>query len=174
MNDVDTVRKFKEKEFQKLIEQNKFEGDEDGNIILEPQRYNIMGSDYFMSEMLEMMSDIMGTGATGIARRTGKTYGDDLKESLNFDEKGPEDFGRFLGLLKRLGYSDPQVEEDRIIFPSSPTAEEHLDSEHEQKKTCYFLSGILDSGAELLDSEENFTEIKCKAEGAENCVFESD
>lgn len=174
MNDVESIRKFKEEEFQNLVEQNKFEGDEEGNIELGPQRYNIMGADYFMAEMLEMMSDVMGTGATGIARRTGKSYGDDLKESLGFNEKGPEDFGRFLGLLKRLGYSDPQIEEGRIIFPSSPTAEEHIDSEHEEKKTCYFLSGILDSGAELLETEENFTEVKCKADGAEHCVFESD
>lgn len=174
MNNIGTIQEFKEKEFHKLVEENKFEGDEEGNIELGPQRYNIMGADYFMAEMLEMMSEVMGTGATGIARRTGKSYGDDLKESLNFEEKGPEDFGRFLGLLKRLGYSDPQIEEDRIVFPSSPTAEEHIDSEHEEKKTCYFLSGILDSGAELLDSEENFTEVKCKAEGAENCVFKSD
>lgn len=173
MNNIDTIREYKEKEFKKLRRENKFQGDEDGNIVLGPQRYNIMGADYFMAEMLEMMSDVMGTGATGIARRTGKSYGNDLKESLDFEEKGPEDFGRFLGLLKRLGYSDPQVEEDSIVIPSSPTAEQHIESDHDEKKTCYFLAGILASGAELLDSEEDFTEEKCKANGDDECVFKS-
>lgn len=173
MNDIDTIEEYKNKEFRKLKGENDFEGDEDGNIVLEPQRYNIMGADYFMSEMLEMLSDVMGTGATGIIRRTGESYGDDLKESLEFEEKGPEDFGRFLGLLKRLGYSDPEAEEDKIIIPSSPTAEEHLKTNHEDQKTCYFLAGILTSGAELLDEDINFTEVKCRADGEDKCVFEA-
>lgn len=172
MNNVDTIEEYKNKEFEKLLEENNFEGDEDGNIILEPQRYNIMGSDYFMSEMLEMLSGVMGTGATGIIRRTGISYGEDLKESLDFVHQGPEDFGRFLGLLKRLGYSDPKVEEDKIVIPSSPTAEEHLKTDHEEQKTCYFLAGILTSGGELLEEDVDFTEVKCRANGDEKCVFE--
>lgn len=172
MNDIDTIEEHKDKEFRKLKDENDFAGDEDGNIVLEPQRYNIMGSDYFMSEMLEMLSEVMGTGATGIIRNTGVSYGEDLKESLKFDQKGPKDFGRFLGLLKRLGYSDPKVKEDRIIIPSSPTAEEHLKTDHEEKKTCYFLAGILTSGGDLLEEEVSFTEVKCIANGDEKCVFE--
>lgn len=30
MNNIEKIRKFKEEEFQKLVEENKFEGDEEG------------------------------------------------------------------------------------------------------------------------------------------------
>ncbi|MFQ3308468.1 MAG: putative hydrocarbon binding protein [Candidatus Nanohaloarchaea archaeon] len=174
MNDLDKIREYRDKEFDKLKSQNNFEGDEDGEIRLEPQRYNIMGADYFMSEMLEMLSGVMGTGATGIIRSTGESYGDDLKESLEFKSKGSEDFGRFLGLLKRLGYSEPQINEGSIVVPSSPTAVEHRKTEYDEQKTCYFLAGILTSGAELLDQDITFSEIECRANGDEKCVFEQD
>jgi hypothetical protein len=43
-------------------------------------------------------------------------------------------FGNFLALLQFLGYSKINVEEDKIIVESSPTAEEHLKADYEEKR----------------------------------------
>jgi predicted hydrocarbon binding protein len=169
--DAEKVEKHKRKQFNHLRENADFSGDENGDIELEPQRYNIMGSDYFMCEMLEMLQDIYGQGAGGIIRESGLSYGEDLKESLEFEENSDQDLGKFLGFLKFLGYSDLRVDGEKIVVASSPTAEEHRKTDHKPKKTCYFLEGVLTSAIRLTEEEVQFRETECKAEGAEKCVF---
>lgn len=173
MNPED-VNEARENYFWRVRVSEKFEGDEDGKIEFEGKRFNLMGADYFMSEIIESLSELYAGAAGGIIRETGEEYGKELLEVIDDAEKaeGDEKFGRFIGFLQFLGYSEITVEKDSIRVESSPTAEEHLKEDHEDKKVCFFLSGILSGGyQEVYSSEANFTEEKCKADGNEECVF---
>lgn len=168
------VNEAKEKYFWRIRVSEKFEGDEDGKIEFEGKRYNLMGADYFMSEIIESLSKLYAGAAGGIIRETGEEYGRELLEVIDEAEggSGDEKFGRFLGFLQFLGYSEITAEDKQIAVNSSPTAEEHLNADHEDKKVCFFLSGILSGGyQEVYSSKANFPEEKCKAEGDEECVF---
>lgn len=166
------VNNFKENHFWRIRVSEKFEGDEDGDIQYGGKRFNIMGADYFMSDIIESLSELYAGAAGGIIRETGQEYGKELLEVID-DNEQDEMFGNYLALLQFLGYSNIQVEEDKIIVESSPTAEEHLKADYEEKRACYFLTGML-SGAyqKIYSSEQQFTETRCKAAGDDRCVFE--
>lgn len=166
------INTVKDRRFEVLRKEQDFHGDEDGEIILGPQRFNIMGSEYFMAEMLASLSEIYGEGAGGIIRKTGITYGDDLLEVLDTDQEPQQIIGDLFGLLKFLGYSDIHLDGDTIIVPSSPTAVAYRKHHDEQRKTCYFLSGILKAAIGLLDEEGRVEETACIADGDDQCRFE--
>lgn len=166
------VNNFKENHFWRMRVSEKFEGDEKGDIRYGGKRFNIMGGDYFMSDIIESLSQLYAGAAGGIIRETGQEYGKELLEVIDENEED-EMFGNFLALLQFLGYSKINIDEDRIIVESSPTAEEHLKADYEEKKACYFLGGILSGAYQRIYSEErHFTETSCKAAGDDKCVFE--
>ncbi|MFB6204603.1 MAG: V4R domain-containing protein [Candidatus Nanohaloarchaea archaeon] len=166
------VEQEKQSAFTELRENEDLTGDFDGNVEVMDHRFNIMGSDYFMAEILEMLAEVYGEGAGGILNNTGRGYAEDLVDLLQVSQDPQQAFGQYLGLLKFLGYSDIMVEEDGLIVPSSPTAESHLQEDHEEKKTCYFLTGMFAGGLEyLFDEEVVVHEEKCKAAGDPECVF---
>jgi predicted hydrocarbon binding protein len=170
--DPDTIKEAREDEFKRLTKNENMEGDLEGRVELAGERFNIMGSDYFMAEIYESLSDLYGSGAGGILFNTGIEYGNDLLKLIKNAESPQEHFGRFLGLLKFLGYSTPRIEDGRLVVPSSPTAESHLQTDHEKTKVCYFLAGILTGAAqETLDDAINIRENYCKAEGDTKCIF---
>lgn len=162
----------KERRFEALQQEQDFHGDENGDIILGPQRFNIMGAEYFMGEILSTLSDIYGQGAGGILRKTGNTYGHDLLEVLDTDQKPQQVIGDLFGLLAFLGYSDITVEDETtIIVSSSPTAVAYTRTNEEQRKTCYFLSGILEGAVQLIDEDYAIEETHCRADGDDHCRF---
>ncbi|MDY6771095.1 MAG: V4R domain-containing protein [Candidatus Nanohaloarchaea archaeon] len=169
--EAETIEQYKDETFRNLKKNESMHGDENGNVTLKDSRFNIMGADYFMSDILHMLSQTYGSGAGGILRETGEDYGQDLLDIMNAGENFNEAFGTLLGLLKFLGYSDPQINDDKIVFPSSPTAVEHLKKDYEQKRTCYFLTGVLSGAAKQLDEGIRFIEEECRANGDENCTF---
>lgn len=168
------VNEAKENYFWRIRVSEKFEGDEDGKIEFEGKRYSLMGADYFMSEIIESLSELYAGAAGGIIRETGEEYGRELLEVIDEAEGGSENekFGRFLGFLQFLGYSEITMEEGQIRVSSSPTAEEHVKTDHEDKKVCFFLSGML-SGAykEVYSNKSHFPEEECRANGDEQCLF---
>lgn len=170
--DPDTIKKAREDEFKHLKKTENMEGDSEGRVELAGERFNIMGADYFMAEIYESLSDLYGSGAGGILFNTGIEYGKDLLELVRDGDTPEESFGRFLGLLQFLGYSAPRIEDGRLVVPSSPTAESHLQTDNEKTKVCYFLAGILTGAAqETLDDGLSIRENYCKAEGDTKCIF---
>ncbi|MFB6114788.1 MAG: V4R domain-containing protein, partial [Candidatus Nanohalobium sp.] len=165
------VNNQKEDFFWRVRVSQNFEGDEDGRIEYRGKRFNVMGSDYFMSGIIESLSEIYAGASGGIIRETGIGYGKELLELIDEGE-GDERFGNFLGFLQFLGYSEITVKEESIEVESSPTAEEHLKEDYEQKKTCYFLAGILTGAVQsIYNLDVNYVEEKCKADGDNECVF---
>lgn len=162
----------RENYFWRIRVDKKLVGNEKGNIKIGQKRFNGMGAEYFMSEIIESLSDLYAGAAGGIIRETGVEYGRELLEVVD-EGRGDKRFGNFLGFLQFLGYSTIEVEDNRITVSSSPTAEQHFKSDHDGKKVCFFLTGIL-TGAhrDVYDSDESFVETQCKAEGAEKCVFQ--
>lgn len=169
MLDVTRVEQAKDTEFAARQEQDHVQGDENGNILIEDERFNIMGADYFMADTLHELHDIYGDGAGGILRNTGERYGKNLLTFVQ-DPDPQTQFGRFLGLLAFMGYSDPEVHEDHIIFPSSPTAVEYAKNDYEPLTACYVLSGMLSAAAESI-TDHQFVEEKCIANGDDHCCF---
>lgn len=173
MNPED-VNEACENYFWRVRVSENFEGDEKGKIEFEGKRFNLMGADYFMSGIIESLSELYAGAAGGIIRETGEEYGKEILEIVDDAEQaeGDERFGNFLGILQFLGYSQITAEKDRIRVKSSPTAEEHSEADYEEKKVCFFLAGILSGGyQEVYSSEANFSEEKCKADGDDECVF---
>lgn len=166
------VNEARENFFWRIRISEKFEGDEDGKIRYAGKRFNLMGADYFMSEIIENLSELYAGAAGGIIRETGQEYGRELLETVEEGERD-ERFGNFLGFLQFLGYSEMTAEEGQIRVFSSPTAEEHLKTDHDDKKVCFFLSGIL-AGAyrDIYGEKVKFVEEECKAAGADECVFQ--
>ncbi|MDY6778121.1 MAG: hypothetical protein SVU32_05610, partial [Candidatus Nanohaloarchaea archaeon] len=126
--DTTVIEEHRDQTFRRLRSEEDLGGDEQGRVSLMGERFNIMGADYFMASILEMLSELYGQGAGGILRETGESYGDDLLALCEHDGEGDafsQCFGQFLGALAFLGYSKPEVEEDGVRFPSSPTAEEY-------------------------------------------------
>jgi len=169
--DPETVRQHKDQTFNQLQHNETMRGDEDGELTLKGERFNIMGADYFMADILDLLAETYGSGAGGILRETGEEYGNDLLDILDTSEDLDEALGDILGLLRFLGYSDPKVKTDSIGFPSSPTAVEHLKKEYDKRRTCYFLSGILTGAAQQTDTPVRFVEEQCRADGDESCIF---
>ncbi|MFB6208165.1 MAG: V4R domain-containing protein [Candidatus Nanohaloarchaea archaeon] len=170
--ETDIIEQEKQKTFTELRDNEDLSGDENGRVDVLDHRFNIMGADYFMAEILEMLAEVYGEGAGGILNNTGRGYAEDLVDLLQVSQDSQQAFGQYLGMLKFLGYSDIHVEEDGIIVPSSPTAESHLEQDHEEKKTCYFLTGMFAGGLEyLFDEEVLVQEESCKAAGDSECVF---
>lgn len=151
----------------------KLEGDENGDINYSGKRFNLMGVDYFMAEIIESLSELYAGAAGGIIRETGHDYGRELLEAVGGAEEPDERFGNFLAFLQFLGYSEITAGDQKLLVSSSPTAEEHLKTDHDRKKVCFFLSGIF-TGAykDIYGEEVEVVEGKCKAEGAERCIFE--
>lgn len=171
MLDTDTVAAARDATFDDLKDE-RLEGDENGRAELLGERFNIMGADYFMSDIYSVLLDDFGEEAGGILQSTGIGYGEDLKNLVDSDEDWNTVFGRVLGLLGYLGYSTPDVEEDRVIFPSSPTAEEWNKAGNGDRKVCHFLTGILTGAASSAqDGIVQFEEERCLADGDEACVF---
>lgn len=155
------------KAFRRFKQTTEYGADESGRVEIAGKRFNIMGSEYFMSDILETLSEIYGAGAGGILRSTGEGYGEDLVEMLD-----SPDFVEVLGFLASLGYSIPRIEEEAVVFPESPTAVAHSKTDHEEKNVCYFLSGILTSAASKISGEDiEFHEETCRAGEGEECVF---
>jgi len=170
--DPEKVNNLKENHFWEMRVSEKFEGDEDGKIMYNGKRFNIMGADYFMSDIMESLSELYSGAAGGIVRETGQEYGKELLEVIE-DKEEDKMFANFLAFLQFLGYSDITVEEEHITVKSSPTAEEHLKADYEQKKVCYFLTGILTGAYQrIYSSDAQYTETSCKAAGDEKCVFQ--
>jgi predicted hydrocarbon binding protein len=157
--------------FWRIRVSEKLEGDDDGKIRYGGKRFNLMGADYFMSEIIEDLSDLYAGAAGGIIRETGQEYGRELLETVD-EGQGDERFGNFLAFLQFIGYSGITAEKERLRVYSSPTAEEHLKADYKDKKVCFFLSGIL-AGAyrDIYGEKVEFVEEQCKAEGADACVF---
>jgi predicted hydrocarbon binding protein len=169
--DPETVQQHKDTTFNQLQQDETMRGDEDGNLTLKGERFNIMGADYFMADILDLLAETYGSGAGGILRETGEEYGQDLLDLLDTGNDLEEALGGLLGLLRFLGYSDPHVNNDSIEFPSSPTAVEHLKKDYDSRRTCYFLSGILTGAAQQTDTPVRFVEEQCRADGDETCLF---
>jgi predicted hydrocarbon binding protein len=169
--DPEEVNEACENFFWRLRVSEKFEGDEEGKIKYSGKRFNLMGADYFMSEIIENLSELYAGAAGGIVRETGQGYGRELLETVK-EGQGDERFGYFLGLLQFLGYSKITAGEREITVSSSPTAEEHLKTDHQEKKVCFFLSGVL-GGAyyDIYDEDVEVVEEECRADGAEKCRF---
>jgi predicted hydrocarbon binding protein len=148
-------------------------GDDTGTIAIQGERFNIMGAEYFMADIFHTLTEVYGPGAGGILRETGETYGTDLLAFVS-DHDDPQNlFGRFLGLLKFLGYSTPTVTGTSISFPSAPTAAAYRETDHDPRQTCYFLEGML-TGAlnDLFDDDDlQVTEETCIADGDDVCRF---
>lgn len=166
------VNEARENFFWRIRVGEKFEAEDSGDIKYKSKRFNLMGADYFMSEIIESLSDLYAGAAGGIIRETGQEYGRELLETVE-DGEGDTRFGNFLAFLQFVGYSTMEAEKGEVHVKSSPTAEEHLKAGHDEKKVCFFLSGIL-AGAyrDIYDEEIEFVETECRAEGAEECVFE--
>lgn len=157
-------------EFARLRREESMDGDPEGNVLLHGTRFNIMGADYFMADMYTELHDIYGDGAGGILRQTGEGYGEQLIELDDADNPDTR-FGQFLGLLAFLGYSRIRVEDDRIIVPDSPTADEYVKNGGEPRTVCYFLAGLLSGAARVCNEPSNFVEERCRADGADHCIF---
>lgn len=169
--DRETIREQRDATFDELRKTESMEGNEEGTVSMKGERFNIMGADYFMADILDMLSDTYGRGAGGILKETGVKYGKDLLDILEPSDDFEKGFGSLLGLLKFLGYSSPKIEGDKIIIPSSPTAVEYINKGYEQRRTCYFLTGILSGAAEKLGHDGRFIEEQCRANGHDNCIF---
>ncbi len=162
----------KDEYFEKLDEEEDLAGDENGNVMLMGERFNIMASKYFMSEILVILQDSYEEKAGEMLFESGKMYGKDLLDLIGEEKSFDESLGKMLGLLKFLGYSDSYVEMESITFSSSPTAEAYKSKKMFSTKTCHFLSGILSAVAENHGKDKNFKEQTCQAEEEGNdCVF---
>lgn len=166
------VNHYKQNFFWQTRVSQTFEGDENGSIEYDGKRFNIMGADYFMSGIIESLYDLYADASGGIIHDTGKEYGKELLEVIDAEEED-ERFGQLLGLLQFMGYSKIEASEGGFEVNSSPTAEEHLKTDHDEKKTCYFLAGILTGAVQrVYDVNFEYTEMKCKADGDDICFFE--
>lgn len=171
MLDTDTVATARDATFADLKDE-RLEGDENGRAELLGERFNIMGADYFMSDIYSVLLDDFGEEAGGILQSTGIGYGEDLSNLVEPDEDWNVVFGRVLGLMKYLGYSAPSVEEDRVVLPASPTAEEWNRAGNGDRKVCHFVAGVLTGAASAAqDGILQFEEERCLADGDDECVF---
>lgn len=168
--DIEQIHAERDQYFNELQDTEEMVGDQDGTLTFQGERFNIMGADYFMADIFHMLQDLYGQGSGGILQQTGKSYGEDLVSFIDADE-GDEAIGQLLGLLAFLGYSKPRFEDGDIIVPSSPTAEEHLQKDHEPAKTCYFLAGIIGGALEDIGQPHQVSEEACKADNDEHCRF---
>lgn len=172
MMDTDRITAERDATFRRLDETEELVGDPDGTLTVQGERFNIMGSDYFMADIFKMLKDLYGQGSGGILRQTGISYGTDLTEFIEQGDGIETDIGRLLGLLAFLGYSKGRVEDEDIIVPSSPTAEEYRRADHGEDRTCYFLAGILTGALQDLGHAITVTETACRAAGDDVCRFE--
>lgn len=169
--DIETVEKARDNTFESLRKENKLHADDSRLVEIHGERYNIMGADYFMADIFKMLREEYKEETPSILQSAGLRYGKKLVDTFE-DESGQKQFGNFLGLLGFLGYSTPEVEEDKVIFLSSPTAEEYNKKNSDNQKTCYMLKGMLMGASMQIGEVTNFEETHCKANGDEKCVFE--
>lgn len=158
--------------FESLKQDHDVAADEKGNAYIGDHRFNIMGADYFMADILHNLMEIYGEGAGAILKNTGQKYGDRIHGVLDGADDAEEELGYDLGLLKYLGYSEIDYREDTIEVSRSPTAVSYNRKHDKDTKTCYFLSGVFQSFLRNLDSEIAVQEVKCRADGSETCIFE--
>lgn len=168
--DIKKVGNARDEVFEELKTQNKLHADESGLVEIEGERYNIMGADYFMADIFKMLREEYEEETPSILQSAGLRYGKKLVNTFE-DKSGQKQFGSFLGLLGFLGYSKPEIKEDKVVFPSSPTAEEYKKRNQDTQKTCYMLKGMLIGASMQLESITKFEETQCKADGDEKCVF---
>jgi len=166
-----TVETWKQKTFTRLQDAEDITADFNGEVRIQGERFNIMGTEYFMAGLYHRFSEIYGKGAGGIFQKTGESYGADLLNFIDIPETLQEAFGSLLGLIKFLGYSDPEIQKNKLIFPSSPTAASYKEEYGEETKTCYFLAGMLTGALKSLDKDAQVVEEKCLANGYPHCVF---
>jgi predicted hydrocarbon binding protein len=169
--DVEEIENARDKVFQEFRAGNTLHADESGLVEFHGERYNIMGADYFMADIFKMLKEDYEEETPSILQSAGVRYGKKLVEAFE-DQSGQERFGGFLGLLSFLGYSKPEVEEQKVIFPSSPTAEEYRKKNQDKQTTCYMLKGMLIGASLQIGDVTNFEETRCRANGDEGCVFE--
>ncbi len=157
--------------FSSLKKNHDVAADKNGDAMIGTHRFNIMGADYFMADMLHDLKEIYGDGAGAIMKSTGQSYGENIHGVLDGAENASDSLGYDLGLLKYLGYSNITVENDEITVESSPTAESYKRKYDDQLKSCFFLSGVFQSLIQEHDEDASVQEVKCLADGAEKCIF---
>ncbi len=167
--DAGTVEQVRDAQFAALRDGEAMAADADGTLEMDGERFNIMGADYFMAGIFHALTEVHGEGAGGILRQSGRSYGADLFGMVEGD--GQDAFGRFLGLLQFLGYSEPAVDTGTVTVPASPTAVEYRRADHAPRPTCYFLAGMLTGAVQQLDADAQFVEERCRADGDDACVF---
>lgn len=172
MVENDRVMEEKNRFFEELEEEEDLAGDENGNVYLKGDRFNIMASKYFMSEIMIILEDAYDEKAFEMLFESGKLYGEDLLDLIGEEEEFSSSLGKMLGLLKFLGYSDSYMEMESVVFESTPTAEAYMENQMFSRKACYFLAGILSSVCDRHEKDKEFREQTCEAEEEGNdCVF---
>lgn len=168
MFDEEKVNSVLDERFEQLKRNEDTVADKEGIVTIEGERYNIMGAEYFMARMLEMLEEIYGQGAGGIIQNAGEEYGKEL--SPDEVEDPQRAFGRILGHLKFLGYGHIYVEDDQVVLEDSPTAENYSG---DSVRSCYFVSGVLTAATREIfeDDEVILDEEKCKTGESERCHF---
>jgi len=169
--DTDEINNRISERFNMLNKNHDVAGDENGDAMIGAHRFNIMGADYFMADMLHDLKEIYGDGAGAIMKSTGQSYGKNIHGVLDGADNASEALGYDLGLLKYLGYSNISIEDDKIIVASSPTAESYKRKYDEEVKTCFFLSGVFQSLIQAHNEDASVQEVKCLADRAEKCIF---
>lgn len=169
--DTDEINSRISERFSMLKNKHDVAADDKGNAMIGAHRFNIMGADYFMADMLHDLKEIYGDGAGAIMKSTGQSYGKNIQGVLDGADDASEALGYDLGLLKYLGYSNISIEDDKIKVESSPTAESYKRKYDDQMKTCFFLSGVFQSLIQAHDEDASVQEAECLADGAEKCIF---
>lgn len=166
------IEEIKGIEFEKLREREAIMGNEKGEMILIGERFNVMGSDYFMADFLKILQKLAGPASGGILYNSGvelgKLYYGKFNEGTN-----DEILGKTLGFLKFCGYSDIRFSEDgTMVVENSPTAVAFKIKYTDRIKTCYYLAGILCGIlSSVLDKRISIIETKCIAKGDICCEF---
>lgn len=169
--DTEEINEKISERFSLLRKNHDVAADENGDAMIGAHRFNIMGADYFMADMLHDLKEIYGDGAGAIMKSTGQSYGENIHGVLDGADEASESIGDDLGLLKYLGYSNISIEGDDITVESSPTAESYKRKYEDEVKTCFFLSGVFQSLIQEHDEDASVQEVKCLADGAEKCIF---
>ncbi len=171
--DFKKVREFRNAEFKRLI-QLKAHGDSNGNFIVNGRRLILLGADYFMAEILNLLKKYVGVSGGAVLYNIGIDAGKDyFKGHYNADSSKEEALGKFFGFLMFSGYSKIWVDADKIVVSSAPTADMSIKLGYDGHKTCYYLAGMFAGFlSSLFGKQIDVRETKCMAEGNKHCEFE--
>ncbi len=171
--DTKKIEKIRDGEFKRLVGL-KAHGDTNGNFIVNGKRLVLMGADYFMAEVLKILKEYVGPTGGGILYNIGVEAGKEYFKAHHVEGESVEDtIGKFFGFLMYSGYSKITFDGEKIIVPSSPTADMWSKNIGEKTKTCYYLSGLFAGFlSELFKKQLDVREVKCMAAGHDRCEFE--